>query len=119
MRSSIGPGGKFEGPCHPGEEEHGRRKHHYHGAKTFRRGRAIEFLNRLNIKRNTLKEQLATPELQSINPVIVGELKAIEMVINEFTELFEIREEEIREKAAGAEEKSDNEEKPDKEEKEG
>ncbi|MGG3964198.1 hypothetical protein [Heyndrickxia faecalis] len=119
MRSPIGPGGKFEGPCHPGEEEHGRRKHHHHGAKTFRRGRAIEFLNRLNIKRDTLKEQLATPELQSINPVIVGELKAIEMVINEFTELFEIREEEIREKAAGVEEKSENEEKPDKEEKEG
>ncbi|MED4936100.1 hypothetical protein [Heyndrickxia coagulans] len=115
MRSSIGPEGKFEGPRHPCEEEHGRRKHHHHGAKTFRRGRAIEFLNRLNIKRNTLKQQLATPELQSINPVIVGELKAIEMVISEFTELFEIREEEIREKEAGAEEK----EKPEDEEKEG
>jgi len=72
-----------------------RRKKHHHGAKTFRRGRAIEFLNRLHVKRATLKQQLAAPELQSINHVLVGELKAIEMVINEFTQLFDIHEEEI------------------------
>ncbi|MDQ0270386.1 hypothetical protein [Cytobacillus purgationiresistens] len=66
-----------------------------HGAKTFRRGRAIAFLERMNLKRSILKQQLETPELQSINPILVGELKAIDMVINEFVQLFEIHESEV------------------------
>ncbi|QQZ08740.1 hypothetical protein [Heyndrickxia vini] len=72
-----------------------RKEHHMHGrggAKTFRRGRAIAFLETLNLKRTTLKQQLETPELQTINPILVGELKAIEMVINEFVQLFELHE---------------------------
>lgn len=64
--------------------------------KTFRRGRAIEFLDRLNVKRATLKQQLESPELQSINPILVGELKAVETIINEFIQLFEIHEEEVK-----------------------
>ncbi|AQQ53409.1 hypothetical protein [Planococcus lenghuensis] len=68
---------------------HGRSGHHK-GAKTFRRGRAIEFLERMNTRRETLKQQLETPELQSINPILVGELKALETVIAEFTRLFEL-----------------------------
>lgn len=64
------------------------------GAQTFRRGRAIEFLNRLQVKRTTLKQQLETTELQTINPILVGELKAIDGVINEFTQLFELYEDE-------------------------
>lgn len=70
---------------------------HQQGAKTFRRGRAIAFLDRMYLRRSTLKQQLETPELQSINTVLVGELKAIDMVINEFIQLFEINEEEIME----------------------
>ncbi len=62
------------------------------GAKTFRRGRAIAFLERLNVRRDTLKKQLETPELQTIHPHLVGELKAIEMVIDEFIQLFELHE---------------------------
>jgi len=71
-----------------------KRKDHDHqrGAKTFRRGRAITFLERMNLKRSTLKKQLETPELQSIHPILVGELKAIEMVIDEFVQLFELYE---------------------------
>lgn len=64
------------------------------GAQTFRRGRAIEFLNRLQVKRTTLKQQLATAELQTINPILVGELKAIDAVINEYIQLFELYEDE-------------------------
>ncbi|MEB6548342.1 hypothetical protein MXL46_04355 [Heyndrickxia sporothermodurans] len=74
---------------------HKRRDHHMHGrggAKTFRRGRAIAFLETLNLKRATLKQQLETPELQTINPILVGELKAVETVINEFVQLFELHE---------------------------
>lgn len=62
------------------------------GAKTFRRGRAMDFLERLQVKRTTLKQQLVTAEFQEINQVILGELKAIELVINEFIKHFELHE---------------------------
>jgi hypothetical protein len=85
---------------HRGEHEKRRGPDSYkRGAKTFRRGRAIAFLDMLNLKRKTLKQQLETPELQSINPILVGELKAIETVINEYVQLFELYEEEEMEKA--------------------
>lgn len=71
------------------------RKEKGRGAKTFRRGRALEFLARMYVRRDTLKQQLETPELQSINPILVGELKAVEMVIAEFAQLFEIHQDEI------------------------
>ncbi|MGM9929996.1 MAG: hypothetical protein ACI35P_18810 [Bacillus sp. (in: firmicutes)] len=81
---------------HQRGEGHKRRDEHPYkrGAKTFRRGKAIAFLEMLQVKRSTLKQQLHSPELQSINPVIVGELKAIEMVIDEFTQLFHLYEDE-------------------------
>ncbi|MBQ0138639.1 MAG: hypothetical protein KBT36_05025 [Kurthia sp.] len=60
------------------------------GAKTFRRKRALSFLENLETKRETLKIQLETPELQSINQVLVGELKATETIINEFVQAFEL-----------------------------
>ena len=74
-----------------------KRKEHpcHRGAKTFRRGRAIAFLERMNLKRSTIKQQLDQPEFQSINQILVGELKAIDMVINEFVQLFEIHENEV------------------------
>ncbi|MFJ7920766.1 hypothetical protein ACIQ6U_13495 [Lysinibacillus fusiformis] len=64
------------------------------GAKTFRRGRAIAFLETLNVKRATIKQQLEQPEFQSIQQILVGELKAIDMVIQEFSQLFDIHESE-------------------------
>ncbi|MEK3979925.1 hypothetical protein MKY37_12725 [Psychrobacillus sp. FSL K6-2836] len=63
-----------------------------HGAKTFRRGRALAFYDLMNMKSNALKKQLETPELQSINPIIVGELKAVETLMEEFAQLFELYE---------------------------
>jgi hypothetical protein len=86
------------------EEHHGHRKHGRHhdghsgkghkhsGAQTFRRGRALEFLQRLDVKRTTLLQQLEQPKLQAIHQVIGGELKAIEMVRNEFIDLFDLHE---------------------------
>lgn len=65
------------------------------GPKTFRRGRAIAFLERMHLKRSTIKQQLDQPEFQSIYSILVGELKAIDMVINEFIQLFEINEDEM------------------------
>ncbi|WP_091225065.1 hypothetical protein [Paenibacillus sp. BC26] len=84
--------GKGEKHEKHGGGRHRGRHHHHHGAQTFRRGRALEFLARLNVKRSTLKQQLDAPEFQEIRPVILGELKAIEQIINEYTEHFEIRE---------------------------
>ncbi|MBG9796181.1 hypothetical protein ABD76_28610 [Paenibacillus dendritiformis] len=75
---------------HHGERYKGKDGSHQRGPKTFRRGRAIAFLEMLNLKRSTLKQQLDQPEFESIHPILVGELKAIDMVINEFIQLFEI-----------------------------
>ncbi|WP_019422178.1 hypothetical protein [Paenibacillus sp. OSY-SE] len=77
-----------------GERHKGRGGSHQHGPKTFRRGRAIAFLEMMNLKRSTIKQQLDQPEFQSIHQILVGELKAIDMVINEFIQLFEIHESE-------------------------
>jgi hypothetical protein len=87
------------------EPEEGRRRHddmhdHHHrgphrhgdGAQTFRRGRALDFLKRLEVKRATLAKQLEQTELQAIYSVISGELKAVELIRNEFIELFELHE---------------------------
>lgn len=82
-----------------GHHAEGRRKDHSHhrGAKTFRRGRAIAFFERLKVKRATIMEQLDKPEFQSIQQVLVGELKSIDMVMNEFSQQFEIEESEVME----------------------
>lgn len=62
------------------------------GAQTFRRGRALAFYQQLIIKRDTLKVQLESTELQSIHPVIAGELKATEAIMNDFKAVFELAE---------------------------
>lgn len=106
---------EFKG--HHREGGHKRKDHdsHKRGAKTFRRGRAIAFLEMMNLKRSTLKQQLNSPELQSINPILVGELKAVDMVINEFVQLFELHEieemksdKELKEKEKGGEDNETN-----------
>ena len=75
-----------------GEHEEGRRLGRGGGAKTFRRARALTFLQKLQVQRDMLKKQLGTPELQAINPMIAGELKAVEMMMAEFIVTFELQE---------------------------
>ncbi|MFJ7933335.1 hypothetical protein [Sporosarcina sp. NPDC096371] len=82
--------GRHHGRRHGGEEGS-----HQGGPKTFRRGRALAFLERMHLKRSTIKQQLDQPEFQSIQPILVGELKAIDMVISEFIQLFDINEDEM------------------------
>lgn len=62
------------------------------GAQTFRRGRALEFYRQLETKKTTLTKQLEVPELQSIHPIIAGELKATEAIMNDFVSLFQLDE---------------------------
>ena len=85
---------------HRGERHRGRDGFSHRGPKTFRRGRAIAFLEMMNLKRATIKQQLEQPEFQSIEPILIGELKAIDMVINEFIQLFDIHESETEENAS-------------------
>lgn len=83
------------------EGRHGRHggRHGRHGerdegrnAQTFRRGRALAFLDRLRLRRSTLERQLARPELGGIRDVISGELKATDHIIEEFIHAFELHE---------------------------
>lgn len=66
-------------------------------AQTFRRGRAVAFLERLQGMRATLARQLREPEFESIRPVISGELKAIETIIQAFAQTFELQDQAGRE----------------------
>lgn len=68
---------------------------HHRGRKNSRRSKVITFLERMNLKRSAIMEQLDKPEFQSITQVLAGELKAIDIVIDEFTQLFEIHENEL------------------------
>ena len=79
---------------HKEHEEHqcSKRGRRHNGAQTFRRGRALAFYEQLMVKRETLKQQLESPELQLIHPMIAGELKATEGIINEFKAAFELEE---------------------------
>jgi len=61
-------------------------------AQTFRRGRALAFLDRLNVMRATLAAQLNEPEFEPIRPVICGELKAVDNIIQAFVHTFELGE---------------------------
>lgn len=77
---------------------HDRLGHHGHrhmGPQTFRRGRAIDFLERLEVRQSTLRQQLEQPVLQSIRDVINGELKAVEAIIAEFAQLFDLHEPDV------------------------
>ncbi|MFV9510146.1 hypothetical protein [Tepidibacillus sp. LV47] len=89
----------------PFERGGGMRHHYYCGreempeifrkrtmAQTFRRGKILNFLERMFIRRNTLKRQLEQEEYKAIHPEIRGELKALEMVIDEFIQEFDLEE---------------------------
>jgi hypothetical protein len=66
--------------------------HEARGAQTFRRGRVLMFLEQLRVKRATLARQLAQPEFEAIRPVLSGELKALDQVIEEYVHLFDLQE---------------------------
>ncbi|WP_339061850.1 hypothetical protein [Tepidibacillus marianensis] len=109
MYFQKGGRGPFYGMGHgmmmPFERGGGRRHSYYCGreempeffrkgsmAQTFRRGKILNFLERMFIRRNTLKHQLDQEEYKTIQPEIRGELKALEMVIDEFIHEFDLEE---------------------------
>ncbi|WP_342572975.1 hypothetical protein MKY85_13900 [Paenibacillus sp. FSL R5-0749] len=66
-----------------------------HGAQTFRRGRILVFLEQMQNRRTTLARQLGQEEYEHIRPIISGELKAIDQVIDEYVHLFELQNEDV------------------------
>ncbi|MFD2170533.1 hypothetical protein [Tumebacillus lipolyticus] len=88
MRNSDG---HMKGDKHHACEHKGRR-HDHHGAQTFRRGRALDFLKRLMVRRDLLKQQLDAPEFQEIKLILQGELKALDLMIEEYSQHFELHE---------------------------
>jgi len=75
------------------EEGRGHRGHGRASAQTFRRGRALAFLERLQVMRSTLAAQLERPEFEAIAPVIGGELKAVDQIMQAFIHAFELQQE--------------------------
>lgn len=71
------------------EEERPKRKGN---AQTFRRGRAVLFMQQLEAKREMIKRQIDMPELQSIQSLLMGELKTVEIVLEEFKVAFSLEE---------------------------
>ena len=76
---------------------HGRRREEGHSgresgkmAQTFRRGRALSFLDHLVVKRETLKKQVNDPDFEAIREVVSGELKAVDQIIQEYIQAFEL-----------------------------
>ncbi|MFB9325597.1 hypothetical protein ACFFSY_06635 [Paenibacillus aurantiacus] len=92
-RGDHGHHGHGEGRGGRGHGEH----RHMKSAQTFRRGRAISFLEKLQLRRTTLALQLQQPEFKSIKPVISGELKAVDAIIQEFIHTFELHEGHVEE----------------------
>ncbi|SFD57297.1 hypothetical protein SAMN05216378_0486 [Paenibacillus catalpae] len=83
MRDGHGHRGKFKEECR--NRDGGK-------AQTFRRGRALAFLEKLTITRATLQRQLNDPAFEAIKPVISGELKATEAIMEEFINVFQLHE---------------------------
>lgn len=92
MRSELDHRGRHgrRDEHHRGGRRRGEKEEKRNGAKTFRRGRALAFYEIMSTKSISLKKQLETPELQSIHPILVGELKAVEALMDEFAHLFEL-----------------------------
>ncbi|QHT58829.1 hypothetical protein GXP70_01750 [Paenibacillus lycopersici] len=81
---------------HGGRGRHGGHGHgrggHYQGAQTFRRGRAVAFLEELRVKRDVLRAQLNDPDMGIIKEIVSGELKAVDEIIKRFMHTFELHE---------------------------
>lgn len=73
------------------EHEEGQR-HRKGSAQTFRRGRAVLFMQQLEAKRDMIKNQIDMPELQCIHSILIGELKAVEAILAEFKVAFNLDE---------------------------
>ncbi|CAM3238009.1 hypothetical protein PALU110988_10550 [Paenibacillus lupini] len=81
-------------------------------AQTFRRGRALAFLEKLTVTRSTLQRQLNDPDFEAIKLVVSGELKATEAIMEEFINVFQLHElppEEVSSEEGPAEEEINSE----------
>ncbi|MNI13841.1 hypothetical protein D3C73_670850 [compost metagenome] len=91
--SQDGKSSRRGGRGHRGEHQDCGSEQRNSGAQTYRRGRILIFLEQLQVRRATLARQLGEAGFQAIHPVISGELKAIEQVIEDYKYLFDLKEE--------------------------
>lgn len=59
-------------------------------AETFRRGRIEDYMKKLRIRRELLKDQLEKKEFSSKIQYISGQLSAVDSVIQELADEFDI-----------------------------
>ncbi|MFC5470450.1 hypothetical protein ACFPPD_17280 [Cohnella suwonensis] len=59
-------------------------------AQTFRRGRAVAFLQQLTVKQDALRKQLNDPDLAAVREVVSGELKAVDEILHQFVLAFDL-----------------------------
>lgn len=107
----MGERKEHQGHRHGHGHRHGTREHpdhHPRSAQTFRRGRAVAFLDILAVKRDTLQRQLNDPNLDSIKQVISGEFKATDAIIQEFIHVFQLYDVQDEPAAASAGEAPDD-----------
>lgn len=64
--------------------------------ETFRRGRIAEYIRRLIWRQHALSEQLQQPDLAEMKPTIQAQIQALDMVIREMIQEFEIQEEDLK-----------------------
>jgi len=59
-------------------------------AETYRRGKTVEYVQRLVHRQQVYKEQLAETELQDLKWYIQGQIQSLDLVIKELIKEFEI-----------------------------
>lgn len=59
-------------------------------AQTFRRAKIEDYVTRLLVRKAVLKNQLEQSEYQDSRQLILGELKAVELIIQELAEEFSV-----------------------------
>ncbi|MBP1155089.1 MULTISPECIES: hypothetical protein [unclassified Paenibacillus] len=64
--------------------------------ETFRSGRIAEFVQRLIWRKHALVEQMELPELADMKQITQGQVQALDMVIREMIQEFEIQEEDLK-----------------------
>lgn len=58
--------------------------------KTFRRGKIEDYFHRLRVRKAVLRNQLEQKEFESLAAQIKGEIKAIDLIVKELAEEFDI-----------------------------
>lgn len=65
-------------------------------SQTYRRGRMVDFIQRLMWRRTSIAEQMAQDEFAEIKPQLLGQIQALDLIIREGIKEFEISKDELK-----------------------